>query len=102
MLTYKTYAEPAALAGKRSATPMGDYGVNHSDVMRSLSSADFDVAAARAQADYANQFQQTQQSNALSGLRQMAADQENRSSLYNTRLQNMIGAYNGLLSGLFS
>lgn len=90
------------LPAKQQSKPMSAYGANHADVLRSLSSADYDVASARAQAEYANQFQQTQQSNALSGLRQMNSEQESQRSLYNTRLQNMMGLYSGLLSGLFT
>lgn len=101
MLNYKTYTSPLELPGKQSAGPVAAYGQNHADVLRSLSSADFDVAAAKAAADYANQFQQSQENTALSGLKQMSSEQDNQRSLYNTRLQNMMGMYSGLLSGLF-
>jgi hypothetical protein len=101
MLNYQTNTSPLGLPGKRSASPLEAYGTNHADVLRSLSGADFDVAAAKAAADYANQFQQSQQSTALSGLRQMNDEQSSQRSLYNTRLQNMMGMYSGLLSGLF-
>jgi hypothetical protein len=101
MLNYQTYTSPSELPTKRSAKPLAAYGQNHADVLRSISGADLDVAAAKAAADYANQFQQSQQSTALSGLRQMSSEQDNERSLYNTRLQNMMGLYSGLLSGLF-
>lgn len=102
MLNYNTFSEPMSLPAKKQAKPMAAYGTNHADVLRSLSSADYDVAAARAASEYGNQFQQMQQSNALSGLRQMDAEEGNQRSLYNTRLQNMMGLYSGLLSGLFA
>lgn len=101
MLQYQSFTRQESLPGKASASPLAAYGRNHADVLRTLAGADYDVASAKAAADYANQFQQTQQSNALSGLRQLSSEQDNARSLYNTRLQNMIGMYSGLLSGLF-
>jgi hypothetical protein len=81
---------------------VASYGTNHADVLRSLSGADYDIAEAKATAELANNFQKTQQNNALSGLRQMSDAEANQRSLTNTRLQNMMGVYSGLLSGLFS
>jgi multidrug efflux pump subunit AcrB len=102
MLTYDTYTERQSLPGKQAARPLAAYGINHADVLRSLSGANYDIAAAKADAEYANQYQQSQQTSALSGLRQMSEEQEQGRSLYNTRLQNMMGVYGGLLQGLFS
>jgi hypothetical protein len=101
MIDYQTYTPKSTLPAKATARPMAAYDLNHDDVLRSLSGAGYDIAAAKAAAEYANQYQQSQQASALSGLRQMSEEQGQSQSLYNTRLQNMMGAA-GLLQGLFS
>jgi len=100
MLQYQSFTRRESLPSKVTPAPIAAYGRNHADVLRSLANYDYDIAASKAAADYSDQYQQAQQSTALSGLRQMNTDQDTQRSLYNSRLQNMLGIYSGLLSGL--
>lgn len=109
MLTYNTTLQNSApgsapLDGLRLKSPYSKYGSNHQDILNSMgdaAAADYDVAQSKANAAYTLSQQDAQNQIALRGLRQMAEAQQNQQSLYNTRLQNMVGSANNLLGGLF-
>jgi hypothetical protein len=109
MLTYNTSLQDsspgyAPLSGLRLQSPYSKYGSNHQDILNSMgdaAAADYDVAQSKSNAAYTLSQQEAQNQLALRGLNQMAEAQQNRSNVYNTRLQNMFGVANNLLGGLF-
>lgn len=109
MLTYNTSLQNASpgsapLSGLRLQSPYSKYGSNHQDILNAMgdaAAADYDVAQSKANAAYTLSQQEAQNQLALRGLNQMSEAQQNRNSVYNTRLQNMFGVANNLLGGLF-
>lgn len=115
MLTYNTQLAsrpPASAQDMQNAkTAMlapspyaATYGRNHSDVMRTLGEANYSGyrrAANRANADYNAAFSEARGQSVLSGLQQMAKDQQQRQQLGTDRMNLVMGGMNSILGGLF-
>ncbi|NBW15499.1 MAG: hypothetical protein EBR82_46685, partial [Caulobacteraceae bacterium] len=92
MLTYNTTlpnAPPRGLPAPQIQSPYGRFGSAHSDVLASQmgsNNADYELAKARGELDYATKRQAAEQQLALSGLQQMAQAQQNRNALVNSRV----------------
>lgn len=94
-----------ALSGLRIKSPYKQYGSAHFDILSSMGDANaagYDIEATKANADYAMQQQEAERQLVLQGLQMMDKGQQNKNSIYNTRLQNMTGLAGNLLGGLFS
>jgi hypothetical protein len=80
------------------------YGRNHADVTRALGDANYSGyrrAADRANADYGAAFTEARGQTVLSGLQQMAKQQQQRQQLGTERMNLVMGGMNSILGGLF-
>lgn len=113
MLQYQTelpYLAPAAgsmrqsaLAGILGAKPQ-QYGQRHSDVYDAAAysnAADYDRSAEKANTDYQLRQQEAQRKLILSGLNDMAQEQQRQNEVANKKNSIVYGAAGNFLGGLF-
>lgn len=112
MLTYNTSlpnTPPAtnkaeALRALTVQSPYDKFGSTHQDLLNSYggaNAAQFDIAATKADTNYAMAKQNAERQLVLQGLQQMQQAQQNDQNVKTNKLQNMYGAAGNLLGGLF-